>query len=421
MGGDCSVRLLVVTQYFWPETFIIQHLVKTLVEQGHRVVVLTGKPNYPDGEIFAGYTEKGVQAETYSDCVEVHRVPLRPRGKGAFNLFRNYLSFVLSGLRFFPRMVSGQDFDAILVFAPSPITMAIPAIYLKWRRKWPLAVWIQDLWPESLSATGYIRNPWILRMVGWMVRWIYRCSDTLLIQSKAFYEPVAHYSDASKIVYYPNSIRSSQIDPQAADEVVLPETLSVLLESNFCVVFAGNLGKVQAVETLVDVASRLRDLPDCKIVLVGSGSMLDWVSEQKDRLGLSNLVLAGRFPMDMMGAIYNRAEALLVTLRDEDIFARTIPSKVQAYLASGKPILAAVKGEGARVVTEAGAGVAVPPEDGEALSEAIRTLYRMPELERAKMGASGRRYFEANFEMESQARRLVEILMERNEQGRRQV
>jgi len=410
------VRLLVVTQYFWPETFIIQHLAKTLVEQGHRVVVLTGKPNYPDGEVFAGYTEKGVQTETYSDCVEVHRVPLRPRGKRAFNLFRNYLSFVVSGLRYFPRLVSGQEFDAILVFAPSPITMAIPAIYLKWRRKWPLAVWVQDLWPESLSATGYIRNPWILRMVGWMVRWIYRCSDTLLIQSKAFYEPVAHYSDASKIVYYPNSISSPQINAKAADEIVLPETLSAVLESNFCVVFAGNLGKAQALETVVDAASRLRDLPDCKIVLVGSGSMLEWVSEQKDRLGLSNLVLAGRFPMDVMGAIYRRAGVLLVSLRDEDIFARTIPGKVQAYLASGKPILAALKGEGARVVMEAGAGIAIPPEDGAALAEAIRTLYKTPKSVSDKMGVEGRRYFEANFEMESQARRLVEILVERNKQ-----
>lgn len=396
-----------LSQYFWPESFIINDIVRTLEEQGHEVVVATGKPNYPDGKIFDGYRASGTQHEHYLGRIEVLRVPLWPRGQGsAKSLILNYLSFVCSGLICLPWMLRGREFDAILVFAPSPITQAIPAILIKWLKRAKLALWVQDLWPESLSATGFVRNPCLLRAVGWMVRAIYRPCDTLLVQSRAFVEPVAQYADRAKIQYYPNSMDVSVSKAVAP----VPGELLELLEQHFCVVFAGNLGTAQALDTLVQAAVHLRDEPRIRLVLVGSGSRLAWLKAQQQALGLDNLVLPGRFPMEAMPQIFERASALLVSLNDERAFAQTIPSKIQAYLAAGRPILASMNGEGARVVREASAGLASPAEQVLPLVANICSLNALDASERETMGASGRAYFDANFEMTSQVRRLVELL-----------
>lgn len=402
------MRVLVVSQYFSPESFIINDVVRTLVAQGHEVVVATGKPNYPDGEVFPGYRAGGIQRDLFAETVEVVRVPLWPRGKGgARNLILNYLSFVLSGLIFFPWLLRKREFDAILVFAPSPITQVIPAILLKWLKKARLAVWVQDLWPESLAATGFVRHPHLLKAVGYLVRGIYAGCDTLLVQSRAFVEPVARYAGRDKIVYYPNSMDVQS--PGVAGEGIPPE-LAGELERHFCVVFAGNLGTAQAVETLLEAAIQLKKDSEIRLVLVGSGSRLAWLQAQKQAHQLDNLLLPGRFPMVAMPQIFERAAALLVSLKDEEIFAQTIPSKIQAYLAAGRPIIASLRGEGARVVAEAGAGEACEPEDPAALAALIRSMQSRPAAELHAMGLAGKAYFNEHFEMNSQVTRLVEIL-----------
>ena len=402
------MKLLLVTQYFWPEQFILNDLVRHIASRGHSVTVLTGKPNYPGGTVFPGYSEAGLQVEKFGDGVEILRVPLRARrAGGAKNLFLNFVSFAWSGLRYFRKLLDGRDYDAILVFA-SPITAAVPAIPLKWRRNAYLALWIQDLWPESLSATGFVRNRVLLTVAGWLGRAVYAFADVVFIQSHAFREPVARYASSRKIVYYPNSVDVTTASDRPHEP--LPAELVQTLDANFCVIFAGNLGTAQAVETLVGAAAELRDLADCRVVLVGSGSMLEWIREKKSALGLDNLILAGRFPMSAMPEIYRRADGLIVSLKNQEIFAYTIPSKVQAYLAAGKPIIAALNGEGARVVSDAGAGLVCPAEDAAGLAQRIRTLYAMPESERASMGAAGYAYFLEHFEMGRQTERLLELL-----------
>lgn len=401
------MKILVLSQYFWPESFIINDIVRTLDEQGHEVVVATGKPNYPDGEVFEGYRASGTQRERYLERIEVLRVPLWPRGAGgAKNLILNYLSFVITGLLFLPWMLRKREFDAILVFAPSPITQAIPAIPLKWLKRAKLVLWVQDLWPESLSATGFVRSPSLLRAVGWMVRAIYRCCDTLLVQSRAFVEPVSCYAAREKIQYYPNSMDASSPRVHAP----IPPELIELLEERFCIVFAGNLGTAQSLETLVQAAVHLRDEPQIRLVLVGSGSRLAWLKSQQQALGLENLVLPGRFPMEAMPQIFARASALLVSLNDDPVFAQTIPSKIQAYLAAGRPILASMNGEGARVVCEARAGFISPAEQVLPLVANIRRMQTLSAAELAAMGSSGRAYFDTNFEMKSQVEVLVKKL-----------
>lgn len=401
------MRILITSQYFWPENFIINDIAHILDEQGHEVVIATGKPNYPDGRLFDGYRAWGCEQERYLDKIEVLRVPLWPRGAGgAKNLILNYLSFVFSGLLFLPWMLRKREFDAVLVFAPSPVTQAIPAILISWLKKARLALWVQDLWPESLVATGFVRNPLLLKVVGCMVKGIYRRCDTLLVQSRAFIDPVSRYADRKKIFYYPNSIDSR---PPIAIAPIQTE-LRDLLENHFCVVFAGNLGTAQALNTLVQAAVHLRDDPHIRLVLVGSGSRLAWLKAQKQAHDLDNLIMPGRFPMEAMAQIFERSSALLVSLNDDEIFAQTIPSKVQSYLAAGRPILASMNGEGARVVSEARAGLSSPAEKVLPLVANIRCMKALSAEERAAMGHSGRMYFEANFDMHRQVQVLVEHL-----------
>jgi len=401
------LRILVLSQYFWPENFIINDIVRVLDEQGHEVSVATGKPNYPGGAVFQGYRAGGVVRESFLGHIPVTRVPLWPRGSGgALNLSLNYLSFALSGLLLFPWLLRGQRYDAILVFAPSPVTQTIPAILLKHVKGARLSLWIQDLWPESLSATGFVKNRRILGLIGAIVRVLYAGCDGLLVQSRAFVEPVAGRADRRKIFYYPNSMDTR---PRPASATIA-ESLRELLERHFCVVFAGNLGTAQGLETVVEAAVRLRDDPALRVVLVGSGSRLDWLRERKQTLGLDNLVLAGFFPMDTVHQIFDRSSALLVSLTDEAVFALTIPSKVQAYLAAGRPIIASLDGEGARVVNEAGAGFTSPAGDVSALVDNIRRLRVLGDDDRAAMGRAGRAYFEAHFEMTQQVGLLARLL-----------
>jgi len=406
-----KMRILLVSQYFYPESFIINDLVKCLTAQGHIVVVLTGKPNYPDGVVFEGYRATGLEEERLEDGVVVHRVPIISRGTGSFRRLLNYLSFIVSGLLYFHRVTKGNEFDVILSFVPSPITSVIPAIYLKKRFKAHLAVWVQDLWPETLSATGIVKNQRALRMVGRLVRWIYACTDTLLVQSEAFFKPMSYYAPREKMVYYPNSYPEVMADSSLNNKI--PSDLLFELENYFCLVFAGNLGSAQSLETLVEAAEYLKHLKDCKLILVGSGSMTHWIEQQLLEKGLDNIVLAGRFPPDMMPAIFSLSKGLLVTLKRDEIFTYTIPCKIQAYLASGRPIIAGLDGEGARVVQEAGAGFSSPAEDAVALAKNIEKLYGMPLVDRELLGDAGRLYFLDHFEMGRQSQRLIEIFESR--------
>jgi glycosyltransferase involved in cell wall biosynthesis len=232
-----------------------------------------------------------------------------------------------------------------------------------------------------------------------------------LVQSPAFEIPVACYANPEKIIYYPNSMLLPEISKNK--EFFLPVELLQTFKTNFCVVFAGNIGTAQAVETLVDATLLLKDLSDVKMVLVGSGSMSEWVQQKKVELNLDNLVLAGRFPISSMPEIYSHAACLVVSLKDEEIFSYTVPSKVQSYLAVGKPIIAALNGEGARVVTEAKAGLTCVAEDSAALAGCVKALYAMSESERTQLGVFGKNYFLKHFEMKTQARGLVEILEQR--------
>lgn len=308
------------------------------------------------------------------------------------HLMLNYLSFIFSGLLFGPWVLRRKRFDVIFVYAPSPILQAIPAIFLGWLLGCRVVLWVQDLWPESLSATGYVRNRWALKVVEWVVRFIYRHSDLLLVQSRAFVAPVRALAADTPIEYYPNSVDDSFALPAKGELPVVDG-----LDEGFSVMFAGNIGTAQAVEVIVEAARLLKEQSDIHFVVLGEGSRWQWMHQQALKLGLNNLHLPGRFPVETMPGFLQKASALLVTLADQEIFKATIPSKVQAYLAAGRPILACLNGEGANLVSAAEAGLAVPAEDAKALAAAVMELYRMPPQAREAMGARGRLYYTQHF------------------------
>lgn len=405
------MRILILSQHFWPESFIINDFAKNLKEQGHEVLVATGKPNYPSGEIFQGYKLWGLQTDHFGE-IPVYRVPLWPRGRsGAINLILNYLSFVVSGVFFFPWLLRSEKIDHVVVFASSPLTQAIPAILLKYVKNAHLSIWVQDLWPESLSATGYVKNKKAIQAVGWLVRFIYSQADTLLVQSKAFIKSVACYADESKIVYFPNLFDTRTM--KLSTEALKPELRNILVQ-NFCFVFAGNLGTAQSLDTIIQAAKLISDLQDVKIVIVGSGSVGESLQKQVANQKLFNVYLAGRYPMEVMPEIFSHAQVLLVTLKADPIFELTVPSKVQAYLAAGKPILAAINGEGALVINESEAGLTGASEDAEALAANMRRFRAMDADRLNKMGHNAKKFFDKNFDMSTETQTFVNLLTQRS-------
>jgi glycosyltransferase involved in cell wall biosynthesis len=396
------MRVLVLTQYFWPESFRINEVVESLHDAGCEVCVLTGQPNYPDGRIYPGYRALSSGRQDHAAGFSIYRVPLIPRqsAKG-WQLALNYLMFVVSASLQGRWLLRGQRFDVILVYAPSPILQAIPGIFLKGPLRASLVTWIQDLWPESIEATGFVRNRWLLDRVGSVVRWIYRRCDLLLVQSQAFIPIVQPMAGQVPVRYHPNP------GELPSGESAVAVDSEVTLEAGFNVVFAGNLGTVQSLDTVLDAAELLARYHYIHIVLVGSGSRRNWLVQQAASRKLSNVRFVDRLPPQAMPAVLVQASALLVSLVRSPTMNKTIPSKIQAYLAAGRPIIACLDGEGARVIEEAGAGVTCAAEDAAALAEAILRMGTMPNSELLRMGEAGRCYYQEHFDPRVLAHKLL--------------
>ncbi len=401
------MKVLILSQYFWPETFRINDVAQGLQEQGHQVEVLTGFPNYPSGQFQAGYAPRGPARDALGK-VGIHRVPLLARGHGrGGRLLLNYLSFAVSAAAFGPFLLRRPD--VILVFEPSPVTVGLPAALLRRIFRAPVVFWVQDLWPESLVATGSLRNRRALALVSRMVSWIYRHCDLLLVQSRAFSRSlVDHGVSLSRIEYLPNSAeefyRPVEVPADAPERRLVPQ------DGVMNLMFAGNLGVSQDLETFVEAAAELRHEP-VRWLILGDGRQRPWLEEEIRRRDLQGCVqLLGSHPADTMPRFFALADVLLVSLKDDPAFRATIPSKLQSYLACGRPVLAALNGEGARVTRDAGAGLTVPAERPDELARAVREFIRLSPAEREEMGQCGRRYFLRNFERQHLLRQLVELL-----------
>ncbi len=387
------MRILIITQYFWPENFKINSLATELQNRGHEIEVLTGMPNYPNGRIFKGYSffKKNIE---YWNNIKIYRSILIPRFSGSgVNLFLNYTSFA-----FFAsiKLLSiRQKPDLIFVYEPSPITVGIPAIFARFKFKGTrIFFWVQDLWPDSLKDAGSIKNKTLLNIADSITRLIYKKCDLILVQSKAFIDYIHNQGvEKNKIKYFPNPTEKfyKAVDVQNDYKIHFPD--------GFNLIFAGNVGEAQGFDTLILTAQKLNQL-NIPIYwnILGDGRSKNQYIKKISKLNLSkNFIFHGSFSAEEMPYFFTCGDALIVSLKKSKIFSMTIPAKVQSYLACGKPIIASLDGEGARIIEESNSGYVSPSEDVEKLLNNIIKLYNLSNQDKKLLGLNARKYFEREF------------------------
>lgn len=387
------MRLLVVSQYFWPENFRVNDLVEEMVLRGHKVTVLTGVPNYPDGKVFPSFRAEPHAFSEYRGA-EVVRVPMTPRGKGGLRLMLNFATFALSASTLGIWKLRRRKFDAILAYEPSPVTVGLPAVALRAVKRAPLTFWVLDLWPETLEAVGVVRSSAVLRAVGRLVSFIYRRCDLILAQSKSFVPQIRRYAGKeSRIEYFP-----SWAEMLFNVEGVAPAPEVQPSPSSFTVMFAGNIGDAQDFPAILAAAELLKAQQNIRWLIVGDGRLAEWVTEEIKSRGLGECVfMLGRHPVERMPSFFKHADALLVSLKDKPIFAMTIPGKLQSYFAAGIPVLAMLDGEGAEVVRNANAGLTCAAGDHQGLANAVLKLSGMSTEQRRAQGLNGLALSETDF------------------------
>lgn len=402
------MKILIISQYFWPENFRINDLALGLKRRGHEVTILTGIPNYPGGKFYRGHGFFSKEGRNYHG-MKVIRVPLIPRGNGGvFPLFLNYLSFALSASIIAPFACRGK-IDLFFVFEPSPVTVGLPAVVMKVLKSAPIMFWVQDLWPESLSATGAVKSKCILAIIKYLVKFIYGSCDHILVQSKAFIPNIEALGiKNSKISYFPNWAGESQ----ECNQDQINNSFKHAIPSGFRLMFAGNIGVAQDFNSILSAMERLKKYSDIHLIILGEGRLSGWVKHEIIKRDLKNNVhLFGQKPLKDMPSYFSLADALLVTLKSDPIFTLTIPNKVQSYLAFGKPIIAALDGEGARVINESGAGFTSASSNADALAKSIFSIYKREPGVRREIGLNGMRYYRAHFEYNMLMNRLDNLML----------
>ena len=400
------MNILIVCQHFYPEQFQINDIAPALVQRGHNVTVLTGLPNYPKGDVFDGYDDPSNRKrldEKYEEQYGVHiiRCSMRPRKKGVKNLMLNYVSFAYNARKVVAKL--NGDYDIVLSYQLSPITMSIPAIVYKNRWKRPLLLYCLDLWPESAKA--HIKKPFglLYKFICLLSRNIYNKCDRILVTSRPFIEYLNKNNRVplSKLAYLPQHADSSMIsmDLTAEDNGV----------ADF--MFAGNLGAGQNLTTIVEAAAILGSRPDYKIHFVGDGSQRELLEKMiKDYNLQKNIVVHGNQKRENMPSFYKMADALLITLRGNNFVGNTMPGKMQMYMTTGKPILGAINGAANEVISESGCGKSVASGDYKGLAELMREYIETPGRY-AQCGEKARDYFMKHFTQEIFIDKLENELM----------
>lgn len=401
------MNILVVTQYFWPENFRINDLVSELVKRGHKLTILTGMPNYPEGYLFKSYRQSPESYSVYQGA-EVFRVPMICRGESKFRLVLNYISFAVSASLIGAWKLRGRNFDSIFTYEPSPITVGLPAVLLRYIKKAPLILWVLDLWPESLEATGVVRSRVVLHIVRRLVSFIYSKCDIILAQSKSFIPQIRKYSTTgTPIEYFPGWAEDSVLSMGdfCYDQLKKEDGI-------FDILFAGNIGEAQDFPAILAAAEILKGNPAVRWLIVGSGRKSPWVEEQIKSRKLEECVfLLGRYPLEAMPLFFGFADALLVSLKNEPIFEFTIPAKLQSYLTAARPIIGMLNGEGAKVILDSGSGMVCSSGNSFALANCVLELLNMTVEQRLQMGKRGLIFSNTEFNKKDLIDRLEVLLV----------
>ena len=394
------MKILVVCQHYFPEPFRLPDICETLVRRGHAVTVVTGTPNYPEGEIYDGYA-KGARADEVINGVRVHRCPLIPRKTGTLYRVLNYYSFVLSSEWYLRRCK--EDFDVVFVNQLSPVMMAQAGLSWAKRHGKKCVLYCLDQWPESLLAGGIRKDSIVYQIFLKVSQNIYRRADDLLVSSRGF---VNYFRQVLKL-----EDKRIRYMPQYAEDLfdTLPEPAQKKDSVDF--MFAGNVGALQSVDTIVEAARLVQNEKKIHIHIVGGGIALETCKKQAE--GLENITFHGRHDIGEMPAFYAMADAMLITMKDDPVLSATLPGKVQTYMAAGKPVVGAIGGETARVVNEdAACGMCCAPEDAKGLADIMLRIAEDDAL-RVQFGENARRYYQEYFRKE-QFFALLETVLQEN-------
>jgi len=398
------MKILLLTQWFDPEP-TLKGLVfaKELQRQGHEVQVLTGFPNYPTGKIYDGYKLRFKQTE-YIEGIEVTRVALYPsHDSSVLKRIFNYISFAFMAALI--GIFATKKTDVIYAYHP-PLTVGVAALLIKLFRRIPIVYDIQDMWPDTLKATGMMNNEKLLNIISLVCDQVYKYVDHIVVLSPGFKQLLMNRNvkeDKISVIY-------NWCDEEALEtKTILKEEYNQILSNKFNLVFAGNLGKAQGLDTLINVAKALQNNNQIQLVFVGDGTERELLITKVVELNLENVAFIPRVPMSEVGGILKRADVLIVHLKDDKLFEITIPSKTQAYMAMGKPILMAVKGDASDIVSKAQAGVIAKPEDTESILLAINSLYHLDKPNLLKMGENSKKYYMNEMSLEKSCNKFIEI------------
>jgi len=388
------MRILLIAQWFDPEpTFKGLPFAKALRNAGHEIEVITGFPNYPGGKLYPGYRIKWLQKDEI-DGICVNRVPLYPsHDSSAIRRVLNYLSFAISACLFGTFGV--RKAHVIYAYHP-PMPVGLAAVVVGLFRRTPVVVDINDLWPDTLEASGMIRNRLVLGIVGRLCAWMYARASRIVVVTPGFRRRLIERGvPAAKIEIIYNWSNEQALHLQGP-----PKLGDLGMDGRFNVVFAGNMGKAQALDVVIRAAKSIYLAnPRIQFVFVGGGTEVDNLERLAEEIQVSNVRFLPRMPMDEVGAVLASADVLLVHLKDDPLFEITIPSKTQAYMGVGKPILMAVRGDAARLINDAGAGRCALPENEESLAEAVIAMAGLPSGVLTEMGKRGIEYYDRNLSL----------------------
>lgn len=387
------MKILVICQYYRPEPFCISDICEELVRRGHDVTVVTGIPNYPMGEIYEGYRH-GKKRDEILNGVKVHRCFTIGRRHNAFRRVLNYYSYMLSSMSYIKRL--SDDYDVVFVNQLSPVMMAKAGIKYKKKHGVPLVMYCLDLWPESLIAGGVRRGSGTYEFFYKTSRKIYMQADKIFVTSRSF-------SDYFEKEF---GIKNTDYLPQYAESVFTPEQCQKERNDYIDLMFTGNVGAAQSIETIIEAARLTSDITNLRWHIVGDGSELDNLKALAE--GMKNIVFHGRRPLKEMPKYYAMADAMLVTMKKDPVLSFTLPGKVQTYMAAGKPIIGAIDGEASLIVADADCGICSGAEDARSLAENAR---RFVSMNSRSCGENARKYYDKYFAKQNFIDRLESELM----------
>ena len=404
------MKVLIITQYFWPENFRINELASELKNKGHEVIVLTGLPNYPEGKIYKNYRENKNKYKTMNG-IKILRVPIIPRRKGYVCLVLNYFSFALSATILGAILLRKVKPDLIFVFQTSPVLVGIPSSIISKIKKVPQIFWVLDLWPETLEAIGVFKKKWQSALLKILIKWIYSSCSLILCQSKSFVKNINKFVlENDKVRFFP-----------AWDDIVVKDNQlskenNLKLNNNFLnIMYAGNVGYAQDFPSLIKAIEILKkeETKYIKFHIIGDGRMKDYLEKSINNLNLEKYIkLHNKYPLNAMNEIFEQADILFVSLRNEKVFSMTIPGKIQSYLNSGKPILGMLNGEGADIINISKSGLTCNAGDYLQLSKLVKKFKNLDINTLNRMGINGKIFYQKEFDKDKLINKLINFFNE---------